>query len=264
MSQPRVLLFGGNGRIGRLMTTSMLSRSWHVTSVIRNPRQKVSLRGLARNQEQLSNLDILVRDLENMDLGVAERMLKDTMATCVIFTAGSMSNPTRIDRDAAKCIIKASVNTPAVTKFLMISFPTSRRRRAPWWDDDDYSNFLSERNSYPEIGDAKIGADEYLVTMTRQRESRGETFQAISLRPSWLTESPTGKVQLGKTKALGQVARKDVADVAVRLLSREDTRGWFDLVQGSDDIVDAVEKVVREKIDTIEGEDIEAMYKLSD
>jgi hypothetical protein len=32
-------------------------------------------------------------------------------------------------------------------------------------------------------------------------------------------------VQLGKTKALGQVDRKDVAETAVEFLGRRDTRG---------------------------------------
>ncbi|KAF8846515.1 hypothetical protein BDZ45DRAFT_756026 [Acephala macrosclerotiorum] len=100
--------------------------------------------------------------------------------------------------------------------------------------------------------------------MAQQRESSDEKFQAMSLRLSWLTGFPTGRVQLGKTRALGQVAREDVANVAVELLSREDTRGWFDLVQGGDGIVDAVEKAVNEEINTIEGEDLEAMYVLAD
>lgn len=142
---------------------------------------------------------------------------------------------------------------------------------------------ISERSSYPEIGEAKIQADEYLVAMGHKR---GEGFQAISLRLSWLTSSPTGcvflsapyaidlhkfqlltsksKVQLGKTHALGQVSRASVANVAVELLSRPDTRGWFDLLQGSVEISEAVEKVVREGVDTIEGEDMEGMWRLAD
>jgi hypothetical protein len=156
----------------------------------------------------------------------------------------------------------------------MISFPASRRKPAPWWNEKDIADYTSERNTYPEIGDAKIQADEYLVAMAHARRQRGgisdastggSTFQGISLRPTWLTTGEgTGHVSLGKTRALGTVPIEDVARVAVEMLSRGDVSGWFDLVEGGDGIAEAVEGVVEEGIDCVEGEDLEAMDALAD
>ncbi|KAF2110253.1 hypothetical protein BDV96DRAFT_583735, partial [Lophiotrema nucula] len=52
-------------------------------------------------------------------------------------------------------------------------------------------------------------------------------------RPTWMTNSRgTGKVCLGRAGAVGTVTRQDVATMALGLLSRTDTRGWFDLFEG--------------------------------
>jgi hypothetical protein len=183
---------------------------------------------------------------------------------------GSFTNVYGIDRDAAKSAIAAATALPTVTKFLMISFPASRRNPAPWWNGKDIADYTSERNAYPEIGDAKIQADEYLVAMAHARRQRDgtesdSTFQAISLRPTWLmTGKGTGRVSLGKTRALGTVAIGDVAGVAVEMLSRDDVSGWFDLVEGGVGIAEAVEGVVEEGIDCVDGEDLERMYALAD
>jgi len=110
--------------------------------------------------------------------------------------------------------------------------------------------------------EAKLDADEYLVAMAKQRnDDRPNSLQAISLRPSWLTNAPKSKVHLGKTKFSGRVSRADVAATAIGLLSRDDASGWFDLVDGSDDIETAVNNVVRDNLTSIEGEDLEQMYR---
>jgi hypothetical protein len=161
--------------------------------------------------------------------------------------------------------MEASANDSSIRKFLFISFPASRRNRAPWWSDKEYRDWVTEKDSYPDVWQAKLEADEYLVALANARARRGgPSFQAISLRPTWLTNSKgTGKVQLGKTGALGKVAREDVAAVTVSLLSREDTYGWLDLFQGDVEVEEAVSAVVRDNINSIEGEDVERMYKLA-
>ena len=138
----------------------------------------------------------------------------------------------------------------------MVSYVSSRRKRAPWWNDDDWAA-CQEVNFkiLPHYAAAKIDADECLVALARQRK---EPFQDICLRPGTLTDDPpTGKVCLGKTRARGKVTRADVADIAARLLERDDTKGYYDLLGGDEDAKQAVERVASEKIDCIEGEDIE-------
>ena len=102
-----------------------------------------------------------------------------------------------------------------------------------------------------------------MVALSKQRK---EPFQDICLRPGTLTDDPaTGRVSLGRTRARGKISRADVADVAVRLLEREDTRGYYDLLRGEESIENAVSRVVKENINCIEGEDVDSIiskYKL--
>jgi hypothetical protein len=85
-------------------------------------------------------------------------------------------------------------------------------------------------------------------------------FKYIILRPGQLTDGKEiGKIALGRTKARGQVTRADVADVAARLLEVEGAKGWFDLLDGDEPSEEAVQRVVKEGINSIDGEDIGVM-----
>ena len=158
-----------------------------------------------------------------------------------------------VDRDAAKHFISSAVATPSISKFLIISYLGSRRNRAPWWNDEEWA--YSQRSNaeiLPHYYAAKVDADEHLAAQAKKREGK---FQDICLRPGNLTDdAASGKFSLGKTSAKGKVSRADVADVAARLLERSDTRGWYDLLSGDEDVGEAVERVVREKVDCMEGE----------
>jgi len=111
----------------------------------------------------------------------------------------------------------------------------------------------------PDYFAAKVEADECLTALAKKREG---DFQAIVFRPGSLTDGePTGKVTLGRTKARGNVTRGDVADVAVRLLEREGVSAWLDLLEGEEKVDGAVERVVGEGVNCVEGEDVEGMVK---
>lgn len=177
--------------------------------------------------------------------------------------AGGKGGPERtfaVDRDACVHFIRASTHNPTVTKFLLISYLGSRRTKAPWWSDADWTatqevNAGVLKNYYV----AKLAADECLVAAAKER---GEGFQAICLRPGSLTDEPAGgKVGLGKTGARGKVRRGDVAKVVVGCLMNERVRGWVDLLEGEEGIEEAVERVGREQLDCVEGEDVEAMVE---
>ena len=57
------------------------------------------------------------------------------------------------------------------------------------------------------------------------------------------------------------MSREDVAIVADRLLARDDTEGWYDLLGGEEPVDEAVERVARDKIDAVGEEDVDAMIK---
>lgn len=140
--------------------------------------------------------------------------------------------------------MEAAVETSSVEKCLQISFPASRRHRATWWTDDDYLASREETSSYPDIQRAKLEADEFLVRMIKERSLHG-----ISLRPSWLTNSPaTGRVTLGETPSVSQITRGDVAAVAVEILTRDDVKGWLDVVQGTVLVKEAVDSAAKSQI----------------
>ena len=91
-------------------------------------------------------------------------------------------------------------------------------------------------------------------------------MQPLCCGPGFLTDNEaTGRVTLGRTAAKGQVTRADVVAVAAGLLGNEKAYGWYDLLEGDEEISTAVERVVRDKVDCVEGEDVDAMvskYKL--
>ncbi|KAL2429222.1 hypothetical protein ABEF95_000046, partial [Exophiala dermatitidis] len=95
-------------------------------------------------------------------------------------------------------------------------------------------------------------------------DSGDRKFQAINLRPGTLTDAPgTRRVTLGKTPARGSVPREDVAAVAAALLARDDTRGWFDLIEGEVPIEEAIDQLVKSGFDGLAGEDLERIHARS-
>ncbi|GME32100.1 hypothetical protein N7540_007816 [Neofusicoccum parvum] len=212
MTSPRVLLLGGNGRTARVMTPLMLARSWHVTSVVRQATQHeqiLRLAGEAKSegqQQPLGSLDVAVVDLADIRSDAdALALLRLHSPTYVVWAAGTVSPDAAtvyaVDRDAYKHVINAcAAAESSTTKFLAISFPAARRRRAPWWDDRDYAEYRAETAAFPAIQDARAQADRHLAAVVRRTG-----FQAVSLRPSWLTDGPpAGRVSLGRTRFSGR------------------------------------------------------------
>lgn len=162
-----------------------------------------------------------------------------------------------IDRDS--CIHFIRGWKWPVTKFLLISYLGSRRQKAPWWTDEEWVESQNVNSGvlkqyYP----AKLAADESLTAAVSW--ARG-SLKGIILRPGRLTDDEgKGKVSLGKTKARGSVSRSDVAVVAAQLLDSEYS-GWIDLLEGDEPITDAVKRVCEDKIDCVDGEDLNSMLK---
>ena len=160
-----------------------------------------------------------------------------------------------IDRDAAIHFIRAAVATPSVTRFLMISYLASRRRKPAWWSDDDWASAEEVNRALATYYQAKLAADEALYSASKKR---GAGFAAINLRPGSLTMEPAGKVELGRTKhSKGDVSRESVARVADALLASEGVGNvWLDLLDGEEEVDEAVGRVVRDGVNAAEGEEI--------
>ncbi|KAI4207847.1 MAG: hypothetical protein LQ346_000350 [Caloplaca aetnensis] len=242
------------------MTPLLLANSWRVTSVIRDESQKDEVLSAAKEHPEL--IDVLVSSLEDVKTQAdAKKIIDQSRASCVVWSAGAggKGGPGRtqaIDRDSCIHFIKAAASTPSVTKFLLVSYLGSRRNKAPWWSDEEWAateevNNGALKSYYP----AKLAADESLTAAA----GRSEHLQAIVLRPGSLTDDKAvGKVSLGRTKARGTISRADVAAVATRLLDI-DIAGpftWLDVLEGDEPVEDAVQGVVEEKVNCIEGEDL--------
>jgi hypothetical protein len=118
----------------------------------------------------------------------------------------------------------------------------------------------------PTYFQAKLAADEALTVLGEDRRSKtGDKFSYIILRPGALRDGPaTGSIILGKAPSGGNVGvrRADVADVAARLLAAEGANGWFDLNgEEGTETGKEIERVLREGVNSMEGESLEEMRK---
>ncbi|KAL9050478.1 MAG: hypothetical protein Q9206_005070 [Seirophora lacunosa] len=87
------------------------------------------------------------------------------------------------------------------------------------------------------------------------------TLQSIVLRPGVLTDDDAvGKVSLGEKKARGSICHGDVAAVAAELLESE-AKGYLNLLEGNETTLDAVQRVVKDRIDCLAGENLYDMIK---
>ncbi|KAI0762411.1 NAD(P)-binding protein [Fomes fomentarius] len=266
MSQ-HILLLGGHGKISQLLTPILLSRSYAVTSIIREQAQVATIAKLGEGQP--GKLNVLVRSLEEVKSERDARSIIDEVKpSWVIWSAGAggKGGPSRtyaIDRDAAQHFIAASAHTPSISAFLLVSYLGARRNKPSWWSDAEWAHAVKVNTEIlPHYAEAKIAADEYLAAFAHKR---GAGFRAISLRPGELTLDPAGGVELGRTKrSEGKVSREAVAKAAVEVLESGYPGGWLDLLDGEEDIKAAAERVTREKVDIFEGEDAERIYKLAD
>ncbi len=158
-----------------------------------------------------------------------------------------------IDRDAACHFIRASVATPSITKFVMISFITSRLEKAPWWSDEAWKEEKETRlKKLERYYQAKVAADQVLYEESKKRSD----FAGICLRPALLTLEPVGNVALGRTPVTnGTSSRASVAFLTALLLENPNVKtSWLDMLDGDEDPEAAVKRCVDEGVDCIEGE----------
>ncbi|KAJ5105580.1 hypothetical protein NUU61_002927 [Penicillium alfredii] len=268
----QVLLLGGHGKVALHLTPLLLNRAWNVTSVVRNPDHENEILALGKGRK--GKLDVLLSSLEDVKSTTDAQKILDTVSPdYVVWSAGAggkggPASTIAIDQDAAKHFLTASFASSRVSKFLMVSYMGSRRTQPSWMPDDQWAGLVRTNTEVlPTYAKAKLEADEYMTALAARRKrdpaASARSFQAINLRPGILTDEPaTRNVELGKTpRGRGHVSREDVAIVADQLLARADTEGWYDLVNGDLPVEQAVERVAKEKIDAVEGEDVDGLVK---
>lgn len=87
MSNPRVLLLGGHGKIARLLTPLLLNRSWDVTSVIRNPDHTSDI--LKLGQGKKGKVEVLVSSLDDVkSVDDAKAIVDRAKPDYVVWAAG--------------------------------------------------------------------------------------------------------------------------------------------------------------------------------
>ncbi|KUJ12975.1 NAD(P)-binding protein [Mollisia scopiformis] len=266
MPPKNILLLGGHGKVSLLMTPKLLSRSWNVTSVIRNPDQKSEILSAGKNGP--GKISVLIESIEDVKSQAdAQKILDKVKPDTVIWSAGAggkggVERTNAIDRDACIHFIRSAIATQSVVRFMVVSALSIRRNRAPWFDDESYA-LMTKVNTevMPGYYKAKLAADDVLAVEGMERNKK-DGFGWISLRPGRLTDdAEVGKVSFGKTRARGEVTRADVAEVGVGLLEKDGVSGWYDLLGGDEEVGAAVDRVLNEKVDCMEGEDLKEMRK---
>ncbi|KAF1738747.1 UPF0659 protein [Beauveria bassiana] len=263
MASHHVLILGGHGNIAQKLTPLLLRRSWTVTSVIRKQEQVPTIEKLGAGLP--GTLHVLVQSIEDVaSQQQAQDILNKVKPDYIAWSAGAggKGGPEatyKVDRDAAISFIHAAAATPSVRRFLLVSYNGSRRAAAPWWSAEEWESYNAKVN-YGILAtyfQAKIAADEALYAATKKP---GATLTGICLRPGTLSDDAAGNVVLGKIPHVqGKVPRESVARVADALLAADGVKsGWIDLLEGDESIKAAVDKAVKEGVDTAEGE---AIYK---
>ncbi|KIK53898.1 hypothetical protein GYMLUDRAFT_49094 [Collybiopsis luxurians FD-317 M1] len=250
----QVLLLGGHGKIALHMTRILASHSHKITSIIRNPDHAKEIQDLYPQNPSLINP--VVTSIEETDLEGAKDLMKGVDWVIWSAGAGGKGAPERtklVDEVAAKRFITAALASPSVKKFLMVSASISRQSPASYWDDADRTTYERGWKALAAYCEAKLAADEFLYDESRkaiESGARKEKWVDINLRPGTLSDEPgTGKVDLGRSKVAGKISREDVAGVAVELLEKEDGGAlWIDLLEGSESIGAAVDRVVAGRI----------------
>lgn len=270
MAQNHILLLGAHGKISQLMIPLLLARSWSVTALIRDPKQTEDIMNtrskIPSSTKNPGTLNVLVHSLADIKTSKDAASVIDKVkgVNWIVWSAGAggkggpeMTN--KIDRDAAIAFAHAATHNDAIQRYLTVSACTSRRKPAPWWNEDEAKAVKQAADSIAVYTQAKLDADECLTVWGEERRARDKGFKYVVLRPGMLSDDPAGgKVQLGHARGRGKVPREDVAVTAVEMLENG-ANGWFDLLEGEEGIQQAVRRVMETKEMAIEGESVEEM-----
>lgn len=157
----------------------------------------------------------------------------------------------------------ATFTSTKISKFLMVSYLSNRRKRRDTQMNDEIWNSIAnaERGSIPSYTRYGLEAEDFLDALVAWRERQTHMpreFQSIQVvATSRLSDEPgTGMVAIHpeKTDIDAELSRQDVAEVISQLLGRPDTGGQYALLGGKESIGVAIDRAVgsQERLD--EGE----------
>lgn len=168
-------------------------------------------------------------------------------------------------RVAVKQMIIAAFDSSKISKFLMISYLSSRRKQRETEMTDEMWNNIANSNEgeIPVYEKEKLEAEEFLDAMTawRRRQTHlSPNFQSIHVTTGRLSDLPGRRkisIHPEQVSLEGEISRQDVAEVIEQLLARQDTNGRYGILSGEDDIKTAIDKAVDDQQTMAEG----AVYK---
>ena len=215
MSDKRVVIIGGHGKIALLAAPKLTQAGYSVDSVIRNPEHAEDVSAVGANP--------VVLDVEQADVETLAEAFAG--AEAVVFSAGAGGgNPARtkaVDHEAAVRTMDAAAQAGA-TRYVMVSYARA---------ETDIHSLDPESSFYPYAA-AKHHADNYL---------RGTELDYTILGPGRLTLEPaSGRLRIldgasgegGGDEAVAETSRENVAEVITHVLSARaavrETVNFFD------------------------------------
>ena len=215
MSDKRVVIIGGHGKIALLAAPKLTQAGYSVDSVIRNPEHAEDVSAVGANP--------VVLDVEQADVETLAEAFAG--AEAVVFSAGAGGgNPARtkaVDHEAAVRTMDAAAQAGA-TRYVMVSYARA---------ETDIHSLDPESSFYPYAA-AKHHADNYL---------RGTELDYTILGPGRLTlQPPSGRLRIldgasgegGGDEAVAETSRENVAEVITHVLSARaavrETVNFFD------------------------------------
>ncbi|EEA25357.1 hypothetical protein TMatcc_006419 [Talaromyces marneffei ATCC 18224] len=269
---PKVLLLGGYCKVALLLTRLLIARGYDIISLTNSPIHRGDILNLRESNRQ-GNVEVLVTDLKQIDTVDSARALLDRVdPNYVIWMAGTGcrgGSQRSIDceelRIAVKQMIIAAFGSSKISKFLMISYMSSRRKQRETEMTDKMWNDIadSRQGEIPVYEKEKLEAEEFLDAMTAWRRRQTHlppNFQSIHVTTGSLSDLPArGKLSIHPEQVAleGEISRQDVAAVIAQLLARPDTSGRYGILSGEDDIETAIAKAVDDQQTMAEG----AVYK---
>lgn len=194
----RITIFGGRGKVARLLIPILVARGDEVTAVIRNDAHADELRALGAEP--------IVFDVERETRGGVARMLEgqDAVGWSAGAGGGDAERTMAVDRDGAIRSMDAAGDAGAL-RYVMVSYFGS----SPTHGVDPANGFFS-------YAEAKAAADAHL---------RRSSLDWTVLGPSSLTmDEPSGLIDT-KAEESGHVSRGNVAAAVAQTLVEPATIG---------------------------------------